>query len=108
DPLLDRRRQMERHQLRDVERIEAELLEVLEIQHQDAEQHQHAAHQRVQEEFDCGVKAPRATPNADDEVHRHQDHFEEDVEQEEIERDENADHARLQQQKKRVEFLHPL
>ena len=70
----------------------------VEVQHQDGDQHQHAAEQRVQEELDRRVFAPRAAPDADQEVHRQQHHFPEHVEQEEVERQEDAQHARFQQQ----------
>ena len=89
-------RQVELHQLGDFKGVGAELVEVLEVEGQDAEQHQHAAGQGVEEELDGGVELSRAAPDADDEVHRHQHEFPEDVEQEEIERHEYADHARLQ------------
>src|ERR1051326_3201257 len=98
DDVLELQRQIELHEIRDFEGVEAELLEVLEIQRQDAEQHQDASRQRVEEEFDGGVEFSRAAPHADDEVHRHQHELPENVEEEEIERNENADHARLQEQ----------
>ena len=59
---------------------------------------QHEPDQRVEEELDGGVLAARAAPDADQEVHRQEHHFPEDVEQEEVERDEDAHHAGLQQQ----------
>jgi len=105
-PLLHPGRKMQLHQLRDFEGVIAELVEMLEIERQDAEQHQYRAGQGIQEKFDRRVELARAAPHADDEVHRHQHQFPEDVEQEEVERDEDADHARLEQQEHRVVFLH--
>ena len=80
----------------------------VEVQHQDGDQHQHAAEQRVEEELDRRVFAPRAAPDADQEVHRQQHHFPEDVEQEEVERQEDAEHARFEQQEQNAVGLHVL
>ena len=77
----------------------------LEIKRQNAQQHDHRADQRVQEKFDRGVQAAVAAPDADQEIHRHQHHFPEHIEEEEIERHENAQHADLQQQEQNVIFL---
>ena len=93
------------HQIGDFKGVRAELAEVLEVERQDAQQHQHRSGQRIEEELDGRVQLSRAAPDADDEVHRHQHQFPEDVEQEEIERNEHADHARLQQQEHGVVFL---
>ena len=56
------------------------------------------AEQRVQEKLDRRIFAARAAPDADEEIHRQQHHFPEDVEQEEVERQKRADHARFQEQ----------
>ena len=64
------------------------------VKRQNRQQHQHRAGQRVEEELDRRVQPAVAAPDADQEVHRHQHHFPEQVEQEEIERHENAQHAR--------------
>ena len=70
----------------------------VEVNRQDRKQHQHRTCQRVQEEFDRRIEPPLAAPDADQEIHRHEHHFPENVEEHEIERHENAEHARLQQQ----------
>ncbi len=75
------------------------------VKRQNRQQHQHRAGQRVQEELDGRVQPPVAAPDADQEVHRDQHHFPEQVEEEEIERHEDAQHARLQQQEENVVFL---
>ena len=80
----------------------------VEVQHQDGDQHQHAADQRVQEELDRRIFAPRPAPDADQEVHRQQHDFPEHVEQEEIERHEHAQHARFQQQEQNAVGFHVL
>ena len=77
----------------------------VEINRQDREQHQHRTSQRIEEEFDRRVQPPLAAPHADQEIHRHEHHFPENVEQHEIERHENAEHAGLQQQQQDVVFL---
>ncbi len=108
NPLLQAQRQIELHQFGDFERVGSELAVVAVVQRQDAEQHQYRTGQCVQEKLNRRVEFPRPAPHADDEVHRHQHQFPENVEQEEIERDEYADHSRLQQQEHGVVFLHPL
>ena len=52
-----------------------------EIDREDRQQHQHRAEQRVEEELEGRVDAPRAAPDADDQEHRDQHALEEDVEQ---------------------------
>ena len=76
-----------------------------EIQRQDAQQHEHAARECVQEKLDGGVEFPGSAPDTDDEVHRDQHEFPEHVEEEEIEGQEYADHAGLQEQEHGVVFL---
>ena len=105
DPLLQAERQAGLHQLGDFKSVAAELVVVLEVERQDAQQHQHRAGQRVKEELDGRVEFARAAPHADDEVHGHQHQFPEHIEQEEIERHEYAQHAHLQQQEHGVVFL---
>ena len=78
------------------------------INRQDREEHQHRSGQRVQEKFDRRVQPPLAAPYANQKIHRHQHHFPEHVEQHEIQRHENAQHARLQQQQQNVIFLFAL
>ena len=95
-------------QLRDAEGVDAGDGVVMEVQEQDAEQHQHRTSQRVEEELDGGVELARAAPDADQQVHRDQHRFPEHEEQEEIERHEDAQHAGLQNQKPDVVFLHAL
>ncbi len=81
---------------------------MVEVQEQNAQQHQHRAGQRVQEELDRGVKLARPAPDADQQIHRHQHRFPENEEEEEIERHEDAEHAGLQHQKPDVVFLHAI
>ena len=64
----------------------------------DRQQHQDGAEQRVEEELEGGIDAPRAAPHADDQEHRDQHALEEDIEQREVERAEHADHEGLEDQ----------
>ena len=89
----------------EAEGIDAGQRMVMEIEEQDAQQHQHRASQGVEEKLDRGVKLARAAPDADQQVHRDQHGFPENEEEEEIERHEDAEHAGLQNQKPDVIFL---
>ena len=73
-------------------------LHVGEVETQHGDQDEHAAEQGVEEELDGGIFAARPAPDADEEVHRQQHHFPEDVEEEEIEREERAEHAGFEDQ----------
>ena len=101
-------RRPELQQLDHVEGPRPQRLAGLEVEGDDAEQHQHRAEQGVEEELDRGVELPRPAPDADDEVHRHQHHFPEDVEEEEVERAEDAQHPDFEEQEEDVVLLHPL
>ena len=79
-----------------------------EVERQDAEQQENRAHQGVEEELDGGVELAAVSPNADDEIHRHQHDFPENVEEEEVERHEDAQHAGLEQHEHDVVFAHAL
>jgi hypothetical protein len=72
------------------------------------EQHQHRTQQRVEEQLERGVDAPGAAPDADNQEHRDQDAFEEDVKHHHVEGAEHADHQRFQDQEGDHVFLHPV
>ncbi len=65
---------------------------------QHGQQHQHRPEQGVQEELVRRVDPVGAAPDADDQVHRDQGAFEEDVEEEQVQRGEHPDDQRLQDQ----------
>ena len=65
------------------------------------DQHQHRSEQRVEEEFIRRIFAVRAAPDPDNEIHRDQASFKEDVEQQQILRAEHADHDRFHDQEHR-------
>ena len=67
----------------------------MEIEHDDADQEQDAARQRVEEELERRIDPAVAAPDADDHVHRDQHRLPEDVEQEQVERAEHPQHQRL-------------
>ena len=71
----------------------------------DRDQHQHAAGHRVEDELHRGVDALVVAPDADQEIHRDEDEVPEHVEQEDVERAEDAEHRRLEQQHEDREFL---
>jgi hypothetical protein len=77
----------------------------LEVDRQEGDQHEHRAEQRVEEELHARVVAPRATPDPDHEEHRDEHELPEDEEQDQVEGDERAGHARLQHQHQRQERL---
>ncbi len=94
-----------------IKRFEAEGVDLrhavmVEVEEQDAQQHQHRTGQRIKEEFNGGVEFARASPNADEQVHRDEHGFPEDEEEEEIQRHEDAEHARLQHEEPDVVLLH--
>ncbi len=68
----------------------------LPVHRDDRDQHQQRAGQRVEEELERRVDPPRAAPHADDEEHRDQATLEEEVEEDDVERGEDADHQRLE------------
>ncbi len=78
------------------------------IHRHDGEQHQQRADQRVEEEFEAGVDAPLAAPDADDEEHRNEAALEEEIEQHEIERGKDAEHQRLEHEEGDHIILHPV
>ena len=81
---------------------------LVDAQPQDGQQHQDGAGHGVQEELDGGVDAARSAPDADQEVHRDEREFPEDVEQEQVLRQEDAHHAHFQQQEEEHEILDAL
>ncbi len=75
---------------------------------QDRDQHQQRPDERVQHELHRGVDAVRAAPDADDQVHRDQDDLPEDVEEEQVQGHEDADHADLEDEEGDHVALHPV
>ena len=72
----------------------------------DRHEHQERTDERVEDELDRGVDAVGAAPDADDQVHRHEHDLPEDVEEEEVERQEDAEHSRLEDEEADEVLLH--
>ncbi len=69
---------------------------------QQAQERQHAAGQREEEELDRRVAPLVAAPDADEEEERHQRELEKEVEENDVAGDEHAQHAGAQEQQKPV------
>jgi hypothetical protein len=92
----------------DVERIRPRRLEEQRGEGEDGGQHQQAAGHREQDELHGGINAPLAAPDADQEIHGDQGRFPEHVEEEQVERKEDAQDARLQEEHENEVFLDPI
>ena len=73
----------------------------LQVQIDERDEHEHRPEEGVEEELDRRVHAARTAPDPDDEEHRDQHCFPEEVEEERIERREDADHQPFQDQERR-------
>ncbi len=100
--------QVEPGQIGEGERCRPFLGGVGEGETDDRRQHQRRAEGCVDEELDRGVDPALGSPDADDEVHRDQHRLEEDEEKEEVEGQEGADHAGLEEQRVHHELLGPI
>ncbi len=78
------------------------------VEPQNRHEHQDRAEHRIQHELQRGINAAAVSPDADQEIHRDQHHFPEQKEQEQIERNENADHSGLKDQKANKEAFYAL
>src|SRR5580658_3988576 len=75
------------------------------VEPQDGDQHEDRAEHGVQNEFDGRVNAPAVAPHADHEIHGDQRELPEHEKEEKVERKEDADHGRLDDQKRDEETL---
>src|SRR5208282_4274484 len=80
----------------------------LRIQPNNRRQHERRAEEGEQKKLHRGVNLASMAVHADQQRHRNQRRFPEEVEQEQVERGENADQSRLKDQQKDEEFLHSL
>ena len=108
EPVLQVVRHAQFVELQQIERVLPRGLLVQPGHADDRHQHQHAAGHGVEQELDRRVETLVVAPDADEEIHRDEDDVPEDVEQEQIERQEHADHRRFQQQHENRELLHAL
>src|SRR6266481_7325466 len=74
---------------------------------EDGDQHEEAPEQREEHELDGGIDASGPAPHPDQEVHRDEHQLPEDVEEEEIRRQERAQHPGLEDEQESEELLHP-
>src|SRR5207302_10255048 len=93
------------HHQRPIETQPARLREVDPRNAEDGDQHREAADDGVDQEFEGGVDAAALAPDADQEVERNQHRLPEDIEEDEVERQENAGGGGFQDQKQEDEFL---
>src|ERR1700730_13173769 len=100
----DPRRRM-LHQDRPVERQLARLREVDPRDRQDRDQHREAADDGVDQEFECGVDPTALAPYPDQEVERNQHRLPEDIEEDEVQRQEDAGGGGLQDEEQQDELL---
>src|SRR6266478_3973932 len=75
------------------------------VQPDDADEHEDRAGHGVKHELDGGVDAAFVSPDADQEIHGDKHHFPEKEKEEEVEREEDADHADFEHQQHDKEFL---
>ena len=90
-------------EVRVAERVDAGRAARVQIQHDDRDQHEQRAQERIDEELDRRVQPVVSAPHPDDEIHGDEHHFPHHIEEEEIERDKDADHARREHEQERVE-----
>ena len=83
-----------------------EVANVGEVETEHGNEDEDASQQRIKEELDRGILAPRTTPDADEEIHRQQHDFPEDVEQEEVERQKRSHHPGFKDQKQDAVAAH--
>src|SRR5882724_1074690 len=95
-------------QLQEIKGQHAGLVIMHKIDGEDGQQHKYAAEQGVQEEFNGRIELARPTPDANQKVHGDKHDFPEHVEEKEVQRHEDAQHARLQEQQGEVIFLFAL
>src|SRR5713226_6165051 len=75
------------------------------VQPDDAHEHEDGAGHGVEHEFDGRVDAALVSPDADEEVHGDEHDFPEKEEEEEVQREEDADHADFEHQQHDEKFL---
>ncbi len=73
---------------------------------QNSDKHENRAEHRVQHKFQSGVNSALVAPDADQKIHGDQHHFPENEEQKQVERNKNADHARLEDEQRNKKSLY--
>src|SRR6202521_5968547 len=95
------------HQYRPVERQLAGLREVDARDREDGDQHREAADDGVDQEFERGVDPTALAPDPDQEVQRNQHRLPEDIEEDEVQRQEDAGGGGLQEEQQQDELFEP-
>ena len=95
-------------QVGDRQRVGAGRSVIRGVEDQDADQHEQAAEHGEQDELHGGVDPAAAAPDADEEVHGDEHGLPEHVEEEQVEGDEDPDHAGLEQEHEEREFPDPV
>jgi hypothetical protein len=106
DPQRRPRRERGSQQLLVLVGVDARRLVVEEVQGEDGDQHQEAAHLREDEELHGRVEAPLVPPDGDQEVHGHEHQLPGEVEEEEVHRQEDAGDPRQHPEQVQVEEAH--
>src|SRR5262249_50093573 len=78
----------------------------VDVKPDDPSQHEDRGDHGVQEELDGGIDAPLMSIHADHQRHRYQRRFPEDIKEEQIQCDKNADHRRLEYQHQDKKISH--
>src|SRR6202521_866240 len=78
------------------------------VKPQDRRQHEHRSNHRVQEEFHRCIDTPFVAINSDQQSHRDQSGFPEEVKKEQIKRDKDPNQRSLQNQQQNEKFFYPL
>ena len=81
---------------------------VMKVEGDDGQEHQDASHHGEEEELDRRVDPPRAAPYPDEEVHGDEHQLPEDVEEDQVEGAEGADHRRFEEEEGDVILLDPV
>ncbi len=76
----------------------------VEVESKDAGEHQETGRLSVEEELESGIPPSGSPPDCDEEVHRHQLHLPEDVEEEEVQGHEDAEYSGLHEEDHGVEL----
>ena len=95
-----------RREFDDVESARRRRAARVDVHRDDRQQHKDRTRERVEEKLDRRVERAvfSVTPDRDQKVHRHQTQFPENIEQEKVERDEDADHSCFEQQEHKEKF----
>src|SRR5260370_36480548 len=93
------------HQDRPAERQLTRLREVDPSDREDGHQHREAAEDGVDQEFERGVDPTALAPDSDQEVERNQHRLPEDIEEDEVERQEDAGGGGLQEEQQQDELF---